>query len=150
MSQDGQQDQSDDAQPAPAAPPPKTTKNEPPQESVKRFWDKLNTRYPGRVFTVLPDNQYALKKAAKAPKGVVQGQRAAKSYDQAREDCIRDVQKIIKECRRENRKYRDPHFDIEWDLKCGRRDCLDGLRSMNEELLPKGIKRVTVSIWSKC
>lgn len=116
----------------------------PPQENVKRFWDKFNTKYPGKVFTILPDDPHARIKAAKAPKGAVQ-QRAARSYEEARAQCERNVHRIIKECRRVNQKYRDPHFDIEWDLKSGRRNCLDGLAKGLQGGSPKGVKRVTVS-----
>lgn len=31
-----------------------------------------------------------------------------------------------------NQKYRDPHFDLEFDLKLGRRDCLDSLDNERE------------------
>ena len=75
------------------------------------------------------------------------GQVAAKSYDQAASECKHAVEKIAKECRRVNHKYRDPHFDIEWDLKRDRRDCLDGLE-MNEDdrAWPKSVKRIPVSL----
>ncbi len=126
-----------------SAQPKRLPSRRPPQENVKRFWDKFNTKYPGKVFTVLPNNPHALKKAAKAPKGAIQ-QRAAKSYEEARAECERNVQRIIKECRRVNQKYRDPHFDIEWDLKNTRRNCLNGLANDLQGGLPKGVKRVTV------
>jgi hypothetical protein len=51
----------------------------------------------------------------------------------------------VKECERVNQKYTDPHFDIELDLKSGRRHYLDGLDKPNEEMRPRGVKRVTVS-----
>lgn len=121
--------------------PKRKPKKHPPQESVKQFWDKFNTKYPGKVFTILPDNPHARKKASKTPKGAVQ-QRAAKSYEKARAECERDVQRIVKECRRVNQKYRDPHFDIEWDLKSKRRNCLDGLARELQGGSPKGVKRV--------
>ena len=63
--------------------------------------------------------------------------------EQARAECILDVDRIIKECKRTNQKYRDPHFDIEWDLKTHERKCLDGLGKRGDSLRPKGIKRVT-------
>jgi hypothetical protein len=110
---------------------------------VKQFWDKFNTKYPGKVFKILPDNARERKKAAKTAKGAVQ-QRAAKSYEQARAECERDVQRIVRECRRVNQKYRDPHFDIEWDLKTSRRNCLNGLARELQGGSPKGVKRVTV------
>lgn len=71
------------------------------------------------------------------------GQRWAKSYDEARKECIRDVARITNECERLNQGYRDPHFDIEWDLKSGQRNCLDGLSRFSPDLKPKGVKRVT-------
>lgn len=114
-----------------------------PQETVQRFWDRMNSKNPGKVFSVLPDNPYARKKAAKMPHGTVHGQRAAKSYEEARAECVRDVDRIIKECRRLNQKYRDLHFDIEWDLKSRQRNCLDGLSIPGDAMKPKGVKRVT-------
>lgn len=130
------------------APPAKMRRKQPrqaPQDAVNSFWNKLNPRYPGKVFTVLPDNPYARQKAAKTPRGTVSAQRAAKSYEEARTECEKDVDRIIRECRRLNQKYRDSHFDIEWDLKSGQRNCLDGLSTPGDSMKPKGVKRVTVS-----
>jgi hypothetical protein len=130
------------------APQPKSRRKQrrtqPPQETVKTFWERMTTRYPGKVTTILPDNPYARKKAAKTPRGTVSGQRAAKSYEEARAECEKDVDRIIRECRRLNQKYRDLHFDIEWDLKSGQRNCLDGLSTPGDSMKPKGVKRVTV------
>jgi hypothetical protein len=114
-----------------------------PQESVKQFWEQFNTKYPGKVYTVLPDNPYARTRAKRVPNGVVQGHDAVKSYEQARHECQKSVERIVKECERVNQKYTDPHFDIELDLKSGRRHCLDGLDKVNEEMRPRGVKRVT-------
>ena len=129
-------------------PPPRRTDKYTPQESVNQFWSKFYAKYPGKVFTILPKNPYAQKLVA-APKGVAQAQRAVRSYEQAREECVRDVKRIIKECRRINQKYRDPHFDIESDLKKNKRYCLEGLKepdpNVDEYYTPKSVKRVTVS-----
>jgi hypothetical protein len=125
-------------------PAPRKSDRQTPQESVNRFWSKFYAKYPGKVFTVLPENPYAQNKIAKATKGVAQAQRAVRSYEQAREECIRDVKRIIRECRRVNQKYRDSHFDIEWDLKKGKRYCLVGLDKPEEDYNPKAVKRVTV------
>ncbi len=46
------------------------------------------------------------------------------SYDEAAKICKEKVAQIVKECRRVNQKYRDPHFDIDFDLKWGIKDCL--------------------------
>lgn len=123
---------------------PMKTKRQPPQETVRQFWEHFNAKVPGKVFTVLPDNPYARTKAARNLKGIVQGQGAVKSYEQARDECRQAVERIVKECERVNQKYTDPHFDIEVDLKSGRRDYLDGLHKENMEMRPRGVKRVTV------
>ncbi|KAL4787686.1 hypothetical protein BJX76DRAFT_285250 [Aspergillus varians] len=114
-----------------------------PQENLKQFWEQFNSRFPGKVYTVLPDNPYARSKAARLPKGIIKGQDAGKSYEQAQKECVRAVDRIAKECRRLNQKYSDPHFDIEMDLKTGSRNCLDGLQEPNDEMRPRGVKRVT-------
>lgn len=118
---------------------------QPPQENLKQFWEQFNSRFPGKVYTVLPDNPYARSKAARLPKGVVKAQGAGKSYEQASKECYRAVERIAKECRRLNQRYTDPHFDIEMDLKNGPRNCLNGLDNDNMYMHPKGVKRVTVS-----
>ncbi|KAJ5435083.1 hypothetical protein N7491_005678 [Penicillium cf. griseofulvum] len=115
-----------------------------PQESVKQFWEQFNTKYPGKVYTVLPDNPYARTRAKRVQSGRIQGHEAVKSYEQAREECQKSVDRIVKECERVNQKYSDPHFDIELDLKSGRRHYLDGLDKPNTEMRPRGVKRVTV------
>ncbi|PCH00265.1 Peptidase C2, calpain family [Penicillium occitanis (nom. inval.)] len=120
-------------------PPP----NQAPQDTIKQFWNQFNTRYPGKIFTILPDNPYARSKAAQQPTGVVQGAGAARSYEQARKECEIAVERIVKECERINQRYSDPHFDIEFDLKTGKRNCLDGLAEENMEMRPRGVKRVT-------
>ncbi|KAK9646910.1 hypothetical protein HCH54_005638 [Aspergillus fumigatus] len=114
-----------------------------PQEIMREFWNQFSTKCPGKVYTVLPDNPYARSKAASIRRGTIKGQNAGKSYEQAKQECERAVERIVKECRRVNQKYTDPHFDIEVDLKSGRRDCLDSLDQKNHEMRPKGVKRVT-------
>lgn len=124
---------------------PPRSRSQAPQETVKQFWEQFNTKYPGKVYTVLPDNPYARTRAKHVPSGRVQGHEAVKSYEQARRECQKSVDRIVKECERVNQKYSDPHFDIELDLKTGRRHYLDGLDKPNTEMRPRGVKRVTVS-----
>lgn len=127
----------------------KNLRTKTPQTSIDQFWASFTTKFPGKPQRILPANVYAKTKAAKSPKGVVHGEAAIKSYEQASAECIAAVEKIAKECRRVNMKYRDPHFDIEFDLKragSGPRDCLDGLYGRNEDSAqPKSVKRVPVS-----
>lgn len=87
------------------------------------------------------------------PNAVYDGQQppseaAYVSYDDAVAICRAKVEKIVKECRRINMRYRDPHFDLEADLKLGRRDCLESLPSFQEgkppghTFKPQSAKRV--------
>ena len=133
----------------PPLPPdaPKKVKIQHPQTTVDQLWEAFTTKFPGKVNSILPNNAYAETKAAKSPKGVVRSQKTGKSYDEAVAECRHAVEKIAKECRRVNMKYRDPHFDIEFDLKFLQRDTLDGLvrGSSTFSFAPKSVKRVTVS-----
>jgi len=121
-----------------------------PQRNIDEFWNKFTTKHPGKIFTILPDNLYAKRAAAHAPKGSIPGVNALASYEEARESCCRKVAKIVKECRRLNQKYRDPHFDIEADFKRSQAiadtpaDCLTGLHEDQTDFHPLSVKRVEV------
>jgi hypothetical protein len=121
-----------------------------PQRNIDEFWNKFTTKHPGKIFTILPDNLYAKRAAAHAPKGSILGVNALASYDQAVESCRNKVAKIVKECRRLNQKYRDPHFDIEADFKRSSAlpdtpaDCLIGLDKERSDFQPMSVKRVEV------
>lgn len=125
--------------------PSKKVKKRVPQRNVDEFWDKFTTKFPGKIYSILPSNVYARTKAAQSPVGLVHGRATRKSYDEAVADCRAAVDGIARECRRVNLKYRDPHFDIEFDLKRNRRDCLDALTGTGSDLTPKSVKRVPVS-----
>ncbi|KAJ3555596.1 hypothetical protein NPX13_g10326 [Xylaria arbuscula] len=51
------------------------------------------------------------------------------NYERAREQCSRRVKKIIAECKRVNTRYRDPGFDLDWDLKMSKGNYLNYLGS---------------------
>jgi hypothetical protein len=123
----------------------RNVKKQPPQRTVEEFWDKFTTKHKGKIWTVLPSNGYARTKAANMPEGVIKGHRAMRSYEKAKAECVAAVEKIASECQRVNQKYRDAHFDIEFDLKMGRRYCLNGLTKSDREMKPMSVKRVTVS-----
>ena len=125
--------------------PLRKVKKQVPQKTVDDFWSAFTTKFPGKVTNILPKNPYARSKAAHEPKGTVYGHGARESYDEAKAECIAIVEKIAKECRRVNMRYRDPHFDIEWDLKSKKRDCLDGLLLYPDAGQPKSVKRIHVS-----
>ncbi|KAF7445316.1 calpain-B [Pyrenophora tritici-repentis] len=134
--------------PAPALRPRFPVRKQAPQRNIDEFWHKFTTKHPGKIFTILPDNLYAKRAAAHAPRGSIAGVNALASYEEAREACTRKVAKIVKECRRLNQKYRDPHFDIEADFKRHQAfpdtppDCLTGLNEEKTEFNPLSVKRV--------
>ncbi|KAJ4403522.1 hypothetical protein N0V85_005075 [Neurospora sp. IMI 360204] len=103
-----------------------------PQSKVDEFWTKFTARVPGKATTVLPKNEYAERLAKRnSAKEVGGGTNAQASFEEAAAICRAKVEKIVQECRRVNQKYRDPHFDLEYDLKTGRRDCLESLSNEN-------------------
>ncbi|KAI4620221.1 hypothetical protein J4E80_004747 [Alternaria sp. BMP 0032] len=134
--------------PAPAPRPRLPVRKQAPQRNIDEFWNKFTTKHPGKIFTILPDNLYAKRAAAHAPRGSIPGVNALASYEEAKEACTRKVAKIVKECRRLNQKYRDPHFDIEADFKRSQlipdtpADCLTGLNEENADFHPLSVKRV--------
>ncbi|ETS84658.1 hypothetical protein PFICI_02683 [Pestalotiopsis fici W106-1] len=118
-------------------------KQQAPQDAIDEFWSKFNTKTPGKATTVIPHNSY-IRRAAKHARKT--GITTKASYEEAAEVCKAKVSKIVKECRRINQKYRDPHFDLEWDLKWGKRDTLETLHNVKDpdpsEFKPKSVKRV--------
>ncbi|TGO08397.1 hypothetical protein BTUL_0211g00160 [Botrytis tulipae] len=128
------------------APDVKKTKHISPQDAIDEFWAKFKSKTPGKASTVLPKNLYTTKAGQRASKPVTRGKNAVASYEEAAALCKAKVAKIVKECRRVNQKYRDPHFDIEFDLKWGKGDCLQMLENTSERLTPTfrpgSVKRV--------
>ncbi|KAK3378108.1 calcium-dependent cysteine-type endopeptidase-like protein [Podospora didyma] len=105
-----------------------------PQRKIDDFWRKFTTKAPGKATTVLPKNEYAERVAKRNASKEVGGGRAAQaSFEEAVAVCRAKVDQIVSECRRVNQKYRDPHFDLEYDLKSGRRDCLESLCNIKDD-----------------
>ncbi|KAK5942090.1 hypothetical protein PMZ80_006043 [Knufia obscura] len=129
-------------------PPPK--KSDPhPQEKLEKFWNVFEPEYLGKITRILPTTLIESTPATSKQAGD-KSHRASTSYSEARARCIRDVKRIIRECRTHNKKYTDTHFDIERDLKITRRrDCLDGLynttnssHQVSDRSTPTDVKRV--------
>lgn len=124
---------------------PSKKKKQSPQAAIDEFWGKFNSKTPGRASTILPRDKYSKKVGEKIPQGVVPGENAVASYEEAAKICKEKVEKIVKECRRVNQKYRDPHFDIEFDLKWGVNNCLTMLADtadVETGFGPGSVKRV--------
>ncbi|KAI0454318.1 hypothetical protein F5B21DRAFT_514761 [Xylaria acuta] len=127
--------------------PRKRDKDKTPQQAIDEFWANFTTKAPGKATTVIPSNEYAERAARRSNTAV--GTTTQASYEEAAAVCKTKVDKIVKECRRVNQKYRDPHFDLELDLKWGARDTLEKLSNTPEDerapsgFHPKSVKRVT-------
>ena len=120
-----------------------------PQEKLEKFWNVFEPEYLGKITRILPTTLIESSPATSKQAGD-KSHRASTSYLEARASCIRDVKRIIRECRTHNKKYTDTHFDIERDLKITRRrDCLDGLYNTttstnqpSDRSRPTDVKRV--------
>ncbi|KAL0942135.1 calpain-like protein [Colletotrichum truncatum] len=125
---------------------PRRAKQQSPQDIIDEFWANFTTKTPGKATTIIPQNEYT-EKIARRPTTAT-GVYTQTSYVEAATVCRAKVDKIVQECRRVNQKYRDPHFDLEFDLKFGRRDCLESLWNTKDKdnrqpsFMPKSVKRV--------
>ena len=119
------------------------------QANVDSFWANFYTKHPGTVYNVLPTNSLAKKDTAQAIKSKGNGKRAVATYEEATLACKKAVDKIVMDCRRVNQKYRDPDFDIEFDLKIGKGDCLHGLDT-DSHYTPLSTKSVSVGYLHPC
>ncbi|SPO00997.1 related to calpain-like protein [Cephalotrichum gorgonifer] len=116
------------------------------QQAINRIWKKHQTRKPTTTLAVLPFDPVL------PPAGPGRGNEAsAAGYARAAEECSRKVKKIIKECRRVNMRYRDPGWDLDWDMKMEKGNCLNYLGGSTFDVsypplssanLPKSVKRV--------
>ncbi|KIH90435.1 hypothetical protein SPBR_00014 [Sporothrix brasiliensis 5110] len=92
---------------------------------------RLNSKRPGKPTSIVPQKAYADKAAHRiATQSNNGGQSTTASYAEAAAQCRAKVAHIVKECRRINQKYRDPHFDLELDIQLDRRDCLESLSNV--------------------
>lgn len=109
---------------------PSSTSKKPdphPQEKLENFWNVFEPEFLGKITRILPTSLIESTPATSKSAGD-RSHQSCQSYAQARDRCVRDVKRIVRECRAHNKRYTDTHFDIERDLKITRRrDCLDGL-----------------------
>ncbi|KAI4276858.1 MAG: hypothetical protein LQ337_002205 [Flavoplaca oasis] len=131
------------------SPPPcvNLKKNTFPQAAVDKFWRDFTSKKPGKTFAILPGNVRAKRAAIKASIHAETPTNAVASYEQAAEACKAEIENIVRDCLRMNQKYKDPDFDIEWDLSRWLRchhveDCLVPLGKEEAALRPRSVKRV--------
>ncbi|KAI0110329.1 hypothetical protein GGR51DRAFT_87232 [Nemania sp. FL0031] len=125
----------------------KKKRKPPPQQSINRIWRRFASKKYTKALSVLPFDPVPLPSTPEGPNEFLSA-----GYERAREECSRRVKKIIQECRRVNTRYRDPGFDLDWDLKMGRGNCLNYLGSTKFDMsntrystttsVPKAVKRV--------
>ncbi|EEU44118.1 uncharacterized protein NECHADRAFT_30057 [Fusarium vanettenii 77-13-4] len=83
-----------------------------PQAVVSKFWDKFNSKAPGKVTSVFPRSLHK-SLLADADSSIPKSRNAAQSYEAAAQQCKDRVRAIVKECERTNSKFSDPEFDID-------------------------------------
>jgi hypothetical protein len=79
----------------------------PPQQSINRIWKKFSNRKPNKALSVLPFDPVQPPACSDR-----QNELLWDGYERAREECKSKVEKIVKECKRVNMRYRDPGFDL--------------------------------------
>jgi hypothetical protein len=129
----------------------------PPQVAVDKSWARSSVKIFSTVTTVLPISDPDGPDHQQASSPPEQGQLVAANFKEAADVCRQKVDKIVKEHQRVNQRYRDPHFDIDLDLKSRKGICLGTLAEPTRWLikdgpdirpnghLPKSVKRVDVS-----
>ncbi|KAJ3566208.1 hypothetical protein NPX13_g7223 [Xylaria arbuscula] len=125
----------------------KKKRKPPPQQSINKIWRRFATKQSTKALSVLPFDPVPLPINPDGPNELL-----SVGYERAREECSRRVKKIIAECKRVNTRYRDPGFDLDWDLKMGKGNCLNYLGSSKFDMsntrystttsVPKAVKRV--------
>ncbi|RDL38190.1 Uncharacterized protein BP5553_05623 [Venustampulla echinocandica] len=102
----------------------------PPQETINQIWSKFSAPKFSKTTTILPPASHSSSNPSESDQAPPAGRAnllVSEGYERAAQECRTRVRKLVKECRRVNMRYRDPEFDIEWDLELGKGHCLNGL-----------------------
>lgn len=126
---------------AAAADKKKKKKKLPPQESIDKLWERFSQKRFSKAMTVLP-----FAPVAPSPLSERANELLSVGYERAAEECRRKVQKIIQECRRVNMRYRDPGWDIDWDLKMAKGYCLNSLGQTAFDVSHKNMLRISATV----
>ncbi|KLU90199.1 hypothetical protein MAPG_09163 [Magnaporthiopsis poae ATCC 64411] len=120
----------------------------PPQETIEEIWKRFSKEQFTKALQILPFDPVPASTAS-----VRANELLTAGYERAADECRRRVRKIIQECKRVNKRYRDPGFDLDWDLKWRKGNTLNYLGKTKFELstqtardpsssVPKAVKRV--------
>ncbi|KAH6951135.1 hypothetical protein BKA56DRAFT_682422 [Ilyonectria sp. MPI-CAGE-AT-0026] len=126
----------------------KRTKKMLPQESINRIWRRFSRHQFNKALAIIPFDP--------VPPPVNTGRSnrlLSEDYGRAAAECRLKVEKIDRECKRVNMRYRDPYWDLDWDFKHEKGHCLNTLGQQKFELsdtsllsskdrVPKVVKRV--------
>ncbi|KAK3368666.1 hypothetical protein B0H63DRAFT_79367 [Podospora didyma] len=126
----------------------KKKRRNPPQQTINRIWKRFSDKKFNKALAILPFDPVLPPTISERSNELLTA-----GYERAAEECRRKVKKIIQECRRVNMRYRDPGWDIDWDLKMEKGHCLNSLGKAKYEVtssamrnpnavVPKAIKRV--------
>jgi hypothetical protein len=146
----------------PPPPPPfsgksksKKKKKLPPQETINKIWSRFSASKFSKATVILPNISNTPHDPSKVPTTIPRPNNllVSEDFERAVHECRFKVRKLIKECKRVNMRYRDPSFDIDWDLKWEKGYCLNSLAENKFEIngraftnptsnVPKAVKRV--------
>ena len=133
-----------DVPPAPPAPTASKKGKKTAQEVLSDFWDKFNTKKPGKVTSIFPKSLYKTILPPIHPDGARSARNASESYEAAAKECRERVEQIKQECHSNNEKFTDPDFDIERDYS---NNCLNGLVRGGDDTGDTAESRPPVSSW---
>ncbi|TVY39248.1 Calpain-type cysteine protease [Lachnellula subtilissima] len=132
------------AGPPPYGGKPKSKKKKkalPPQEIINKIWKRFSARKFSKATVLLPfvTNEHS-KDHSKKPHlpSIPERTNLLVSEDFERA--------LVKECKRVNMRYRDPDFDIDWDLKWEKGYCLNGLGGSKFEVDGRAFTRITSNV----
>jgi hypothetical protein len=89
----------------------KRKKRLPPQQSINKVWKKFSNRKFYTALSVLPFDSVAPRSLDRPNELLSEG------YERTAEECRRKVEKIVKECKRVNMRYRDQGWDLVSDSR---------------------------------
>ncbi|KAF3902873.1 Calpain-11 [Arthrobotrys entomopaga] len=111
------------------------------QKQLNKFWRKFRANRAGRPTIVLPFNPFT--ETPKPNYGPTLPTVATAQFDEAAASCKAKVERIARECRQLNQKYRDYYFDLAGDDPRVEyaRYCLDGFEH-DASVKPMSVRRV--------
>ena len=142
------------AGPPPYGGKPKSKKKKkalPPQETINKIWRRFSARKFSKATVLLPfaANEHSEDHPKKPhPPSIPERTNllVSEDFERAVQECRSRVKKLVKECKRVNMRYRDPDFDIDWDLKWEKGYCLNRLGGSKFEVDGRAFTRITSNV----